>query len=137
EDGRRHRVMLSARAPGEELGDTCCEVSGAWQIERFAREHYPGVCVMLNVAPGKGKLPLLGIDSGVKGEEKLLRALQDQERGKCACSVLLDRETARPAGLACRGDHEFALYALRVPPETQDQLRRHALARARTGEEAR
>jgi GNAT superfamily N-acetyltransferase len=122
EDGERHRVMRR----GPEVAEAYFEHSGAWRVERLSRDHYAGLCLLLNAEAGSSKLPLLGIGSGLEAERLLLEALQAQQREECHCRVLLDAESGRPQGLACVRGGEAAVYAPRAPGEAKDELQRHA-----------
>jgi GNAT superfamily N-acetyltransferase len=104
------------------VGDAYHESSGDWLLERCGPSHYAGLCVFLNATPGPGKVPLLGIDTGMDAEEKLLDAGLAQGRGETCIAVLLDAANGRPHGLACRTGGEMGIYAPRVAEEQANAL---------------
>jgi GNAT superfamily N-acetyltransferase len=124
EDGAGNWLML--RGGGEDgAGEAYHETSGEWAAEGYARRHYAALCVFLNVRPGTGKMPALGVDTGMDVEEKLLLAAQAQDRGEVRLALLIDAANGHPHGLACKGDSNVNVYAPRVSEQEKAVLRDH------------
>lgn len=121
------RIMLRGAEEGDALDAAYFSASGKWQAEPFEREHYAGLAMLLSAWPGRAKMPLIGVSSGVEAEHRLLLAYGEQERGDCAVSVLVDAANARPHGLACRRGGTLEIYAPEADSSVLEVFARQAL----------
>ncbi len=135
--GEGTAVMLRCPDPSSgdasALRDAYFEHSGEWAVQTCGREHYPALCMLFGMLAGEGKLPAMGLDTGAEAEEALLSALLSQE---CSpCSVLVDRRSGRPHGLACLRRDALQVYAPRVDEATESMFIQQSLWMASHPEE--
>ena len=128
------RIMLRGAEQGDALDAAYFSASGKWQAEPYEREHYVGLSMLLSAWPGRKKMPLIGVDSGLEAERQLLVAYEDQERGDCAVSVLVDAHNARPHGVACRRGGTLEVYAPEADATVIEVFARQALRSAPDGQ---
>lgn len=124
------RIMLRGAEEGDALDAAYFSASGKWQAEPYEREHYAGLSMLLGAWPGRTKMPLIGVRSGVESERQLLLAYEEQERGDCTCSVLVDAASARPHGMACRRGGTLEIYAPEADSSVIEVFARQALRSA-------
>lgn len=86
-------------------------------VEPYQRDHYAGACLMLAVVAEGRKLPLLGIDTGLEAESRLLHVLDEREQGDVRCWAMTDSDSGLVRGLACAKDGRTEAYAPGVDRE--------------------
>jgi GNAT superfamily N-acetyltransferase len=100
--------------------------SGPWQIVPFQRNHVPGTILLLNLHPASDKLPLCGINRGLKAERQLTKTMFDQDQGRCQCRVLIQPDTGRVLGISCTAEGQTQVYAPGTSEKQRAELRRTA-----------
>eukprot|EP01062_Namystynia_karyoxenos_P047863 TRINITY_DN36265_c0_g1_i2.p2 TRINITY_DN36265_c0_g1~~TRINITY_DN36265_c0_g1_i2.p2 ORF type:complete len:423 (+),score=106.55 TRINITY_DN36265_c0_g1_i2:89-1357(+) len=85
--------------------------SGEVACRPLRRSDCAQFALLVAAAPGSGKLPLCGIDSGVEGEECLLKALEAQEGGELVAACAVDRRTQRVLAVGVSRGAELQVYS--------------------------
>jgi GNAT superfamily N-acetyltransferase len=105
-----------------------------WTVEVLGREHYPSVCLLLCVGEGNAKLPSCGIDRGTEAEERLLHALDAQNRGEHELYAMVEGGRGRVRAIARAAEGRLELYAPGLGED--DAAAFHAAAAAMWAENA-